>query len=62
MAARVGRTVYEQSCQPCHGPDLKGDRGPGVEKTVATLGADAVSGIVSKGRGGMPAIPASRRN
>ena len=58
LAARMGRTVYEQSCQGCHGADLKGDRGPGVDKAVATLGADSLTSIVSKGQGGMPAIPA----
>ena len=54
--ARIGRTVYEQSCQSCHGPQLKGDRGPQIDDSVATLGADAVRGIVTKGQGGMPAI------
>lgn len=56
-AARMGRTVYEQSCQVCHGADLKGDRGPAVDTSVAALGADAVRTVVSKGRGGMPEMP-----
>jgi quinoprotein glucose dehydrogenase len=55
---RMGRTVYEQSCQICHGPDLSGDRGPGIDNAVSTLGADRVRSIVSKGKGGMPAVPA----
>ena len=29
--ARMGRTVYEQTCLVCHGPDLKGDRGPAID-------------------------------
>jgi quinoprotein glucose dehydrogenase len=58
MAARIGRTVYEQSCQGCHRADLKGDRGPAVEKSVAALGADSVRNTVSKGQGGMPPIAA----
>jgi quinoprotein glucose dehydrogenase len=57
FAARMGRSVYDQSCQSCHGPDLKGDRGPGVEQAVSTLGADAVQSVVLKGKGSMPAIP-----
>src|SRR3954447_8398060 len=57
MAARTGRAVYEQSCQVCHGPDLKGDRGPQIDNAVARLGADEVSNIISKGRGGMPPFP-----
>ena len=56
--ARIGRTVYEQSCQVCHGPELKGDRGPRIDNAVATLGADAVRSAVAKGKGAMPAVPA----
>ncbi len=25
---QLGRALYEQRCQMCHGPELKGDRGP----------------------------------
>ena len=57
MEARLGRAVYEQSCQTCHGPDLKGDRGPEIDNAVSRLGQDAVRNIVSKGRGAMPAFP-----
>ncbi len=39
---RIGRTVYEQSCQVCHGPDLKGVRGPQIDNAVARLGEDSV--------------------
>jgi len=56
FTARMGRTVYEQACQACHGPDLKGDRGPRVDNAVATLGADTVRDVVAKGKGGMPPI------
>jgi len=55
---RIGRTVYEQNCQTCHGPDLKGDRGPGIDDAVSRIGADATQTVVAKGKGGMPAIPA----
>ncbi len=57
MPLRFGRTVYEGSCQVCHGPDLKGDRGPEVDDAVKRLGADAVRNIVKNGRGAMPAFP-----
>ncbi|HKD04817.1 MAG TPA: PQQ-binding-like beta-propeller repeat protein [Bryobacteraceae bacterium] len=57
---RLGRTVYEQSCQSCHGPDLKGDRGPQIDNAVSRLGADTIRTIVSKGKGGMPALPSIR--
>jgi quinoprotein glucose dehydrogenase len=55
---RIGRTVYEQNCQSCHGPDLKGDRGPGIDDAVSRLGDDGTKTVVTKGKGGMPAVPA----
>jgi quinoprotein glucose dehydrogenase len=57
MALRFGRTIYEGSCQTCHGPDLKGDRGPRIDDAVKRLGADAVRNIVKSGKGGMPGFP-----
>jgi quinoprotein glucose dehydrogenase len=57
MALRFGRTIYEGSCEKCHGPDLKGDRGPAVNDAVKRLGADAIRKIVKNGKGGMPAFP-----
>jgi quinoprotein glucose dehydrogenase len=48
--------VYEQSCQSCHGPDLKGDRGPEVDNAVSRLGTDATKTVITAGKGGMPAI------
>jgi quinoprotein glucose dehydrogenase len=55
-AERRGRTVYEQSCQVCHGPDLKGDRGPQVDNAVSRLGADATRTVITKGKGAMPPV------
>lgn len=57
LTLRFGRTVYEGSCQTCHGPDLNGDRAPSLDGTVKRLGADAVRTIVKKGKGGMPGFP-----
>jgi quinoprotein glucose dehydrogenase len=54
---QLGRTVYEQSCQMCHGPELKGDRGPEIDNVVSRLGADATRNVITKGRGGMPPFP-----
>jgi quinoprotein glucose dehydrogenase len=54
MALRIGRAVYEQTCQSCHGPDLKGDRGPGIDNAVSRTGADSVRNVISNGKGGMP--------
>src|SRR2546429_9862183 len=36
-AERRGRAGYEQRCQHCHGPDLKGERGPGGEDVISPL-------------------------
>jgi quinoprotein glucose dehydrogenase len=55
-AERRGRTVYEQSCQVCHGPDLKGDRGPAIDHVISRMGADGAKVVITKGRGGMPPI------
>jgi quinoprotein glucose dehydrogenase len=56
IAERRGRTVYEQSCQVCHGPELKGDRGPQIDTAVSKLGADTTRVVITKGKGGMPPI------
>jgi quinoprotein glucose dehydrogenase len=58
-AERRGRTVYEQSCQLCHGPELKGDRGPGIDAAVSKLGPDATRTIIAKGKGAMPPMTVS---
>jgi quinoprotein glucose dehydrogenase len=57
LPVRIGRTLYEQSCQVCHGPNLKGDRGPQIDDAVARLGVDTVHATINNGRGGMPPFP-----
>jgi quinoprotein glucose dehydrogenase len=49
--------VYEQSCQLCHGPDLKGDRGPEIDDAFGRLGVDALRTAITKGKGAMPPMP-----
>jgi len=49
-----GRAVYDQSCGACHGPELKGDRGPQIDNVVARLGPEATREAILKGRTGMP--------
>jgi quinoprotein glucose dehydrogenase len=56
IPAQMGRAVYEQTCQTCHGPELKGDRGPELDTVVNRLGADATRNVIVKGRGTMPAF------
>ena len=54
----MGRAVYEQNCQMCHGPELKGDRGPALDTAFNRLGADGTRGSVMKGKGMMPPFAA----
>jgi len=53
---QMGRAVYEQNCMVCHGPELKGDRGPALDTTVSRLGADATHNVIANGRATMPAF------
>ena len=55
-AEEMGRAVYEQNCQVCHGPELKGDRGPALDTAVSRLGVEGVHNVLLNGRGGMPAF------
>ena len=57
-AEEMGRAVYEQNCQMCHGPELKGDRGPALDKVVSSLGEDGTQSFIKKGGGMMPPFAA----
>ena len=62
---QMGRAVYEQNCQFCHGPELKGDRGPALDTVVSRLGADTTRNTILHGRATMPsfsALPAESLN
>jgi len=53
---QMGRATYEQNCMVCHGPELKGDRGPALDTVVSRLGADATHNVIANGRATMPAF------
>ena len=53
-AERRGRAAYEQNCQLCHGPELKGDRGPRIDDAISRLGPVPARNVIEKGRGAMP--------
>ncbi len=55
---RIGRAVYEQNCQLCHGPELKGDRGPAIDGSFERLGAEATRKVIVEGKTGMPPFAA----
>ena len=64
---QMGRAVYEQNCQFCHGPALKGDRGPALDTVISRLGTDATKATITNGKpaGGMPpfaSLPADSMN
>ncbi len=52
----MGRAVYEQNCQACHGAELQGDRGPALNTVVSSIGAQQTLDTIQKGRGMMPAF------
>jgi quinoprotein glucose dehydrogenase len=52
----MGRAVYEQNCQVCHGAELQGDRGPALNTVVSSVGAQQTLDTIQKGRGMMPAF------
>lgn len=51
---QMGRGVYEQNCQVCHGPELKGDRGPALDTVVSRLGVETTRNTIVNGRATMP--------
>jgi mono/diheme cytochrome c family protein len=53
-----GKAPYDRVCSVCHGPNARGDAGPGLIPFEFDL--DEVVGIVREGRGQMPPIAASR--
>jgi quinoprotein glucose dehydrogenase len=62
---QMGRAVYEQNCQFCHGSELKGDRGPALDTVVSRLGVETTRNTIANGRATMPAfssLPASSMN
>ncbi|MCC6201828.1 MAG: PQQ-binding-like beta-propeller repeat protein [Gammaproteobacteria bacterium] len=54
----VGRTLYQQSCLPCHGADGEGGHGGGKSLHVVT-DQNAAAQVVANGRGAMPALGAA---
>jgi quinoprotein glucose dehydrogenase len=53
----MGRALYDQNCQVCHGPLLKGGRGPALDKVFSRLGENLTRSTIKDGRpsAGMPA-------
>jgi quinoprotein glucose dehydrogenase len=50
-----GRTLYQQKCETCHGPDLRGNANyPSLVDITARLGPGPLREVVTGGRPGMP--------
>jgi len=50
-----GRAVYEQRCQSCHGPDLRGNGVlPSLAGVTTRLSSDQLRELIAGGRQGMP--------
>lgn len=56
--AQMGRAVFEQNCQVCHGAELKGDRGPALDDVVSRLGVETTRNVITQGRASMPPFSA----
>ena|SRR5690625_1465286 len=46
--------IYKQSCASCHGADLAGGAGPGLETVGADMSADDILDVIENGKGSMP--------
>jgi len=56
-AIAQGRTLYEQKCETCHGPDLKGSGNyPSLVDITTRLGPEPLRETIVGGRPGMPAF------
>lgn len=59
QATSAGQRVYLQKCAACHGAQAQGESGPALRGNPISKVPQAVSEIVTRGRGNMPAIPLS---
>ncbi|CAM3683708.1 MULTISPECIES: c-type cytochrome [Paenibacillus] len=48
--------VYKQRCLSCHGDQLEGRVGPNLQAVGSRLTEEEIAGIISDGKGGMPAF------
>ena len=53
MAAEMGKTVYTQHCQLCHGADGKMGASGAKDLSVSALSEQDAKNVVTYGRGGM---------
>lgn len=51
----AGENAYRDSCMSCHGEDLEGVSGPGLQNISSTYTRGEIKDIIFNGIGGMPA-------
>jgi quinoprotein glucose dehydrogenase len=57
-AVQPGQAIFQRDCQACHGPDRAGTAtGPSLTNVAGRLDAAAIRGLLTTGRGQMPAFP-----
>ncbi len=52
--ATAAEAKYNQACAACHGNDLSGGMGPGLQKVGSKLSQDEILAVITKGKGSMP--------
>src|SRR5690625_4926909 len=52
--ASAGEELYKKQCASCHGTDLAGVSGPGLENVGSSLSSDEILDIIENGQGSMP--------
>jgi len=56
-AIAQGRTIYEQKCQTCHSPDLRGSGNyPSLVDITSRMGPESLREVIVGGRPGMPSF------
>lgn len=56
-AIAQGRTLYEQKCETCHSPDLRGSGNyPSLVDITSRMGPESLREVIAGGRPGMPSF------
>ncbi|HHY21552.1 MAG TPA: cytochrome c [Bacilli bacterium] len=53
----AGEEFVQKSCIGCHGNELQGASGPALDALNGKLSEEEIVEVITKGRGGMPAMP-----
>lgn len=56
-AAMEPKDIYVNNCSSCHGGNLQGSMGPGLQKIGSKLTREEIADIIKNGTGNMPGQP-----